>query len=165
MGARKYSRLARSGKQGSQTGSPRVRSRISARSAPCRAQFEDARDLVDQALAIYEELGLTFRSTVTLGYHSASVHQLNGDMAAAEGDLRKAIGLFEKMGDRTARSTVTAYLATVLYDRGHYEEAERQAVLSEELAGMDDDYATITHARSVRAKNLARRGEFERAKR
>jgi tetratricopeptide (TPR) repeat protein len=126
-----------------------------------QGQFEDARDLVDRALAIYEELGLTFRSTVTLGYHSASVHRLNGDITAAESDYRKAIGLFEKMGDRTARSTVTAYLATVLYDRGHYEEAERQAVLGEELAGMDDDYATITEARSVRAKNLARRGEYE----
>ena len=49
-----------------------------------------------------------------------------------------------------ARSAVTAYLANVLYERGRYEEAERQAVLSEKLAGMDDDYATLTHARSAR---------------
>jgi class 3 adenylate cyclase/tetratricopeptide (TPR) repeat protein len=128
-----------------------------------QGQFEEARRLVDRSLAIYEELGFTFRLAVSLGAYSATVHALSGDVAAAEHELRNAVELLESIGEKGARSTLTAFLAGTLYALGRYSEAEWQADLSEQLAGIDDR-ETHTQLASVRAKILARQGDLESAK-
>jgi class 3 adenylate cyclase/tetratricopeptide (TPR) repeat protein len=118
-----------------------------------QGQLEEARRLVDRSLAIFEELGLTFSLAATLTAYSCQVHNLAGDLAAAEHDLRHALGLFESMGAKGTRSAAAALLAQTLYEGGRYSEAERYVEMADELAAVDD-YAKI----------LARRGEIERAK-
>jgi DNA-binding SARP family transcriptional activator len=127
-----------------------------------QGRFKEARRLVDQSLAIYEELGLTIRIAITLGLYSAGVHGLEGDEAAAERDHLKAIELLEPLGEKAARATITAMLAGTLYELGRYSEAERQADLSVGIAP-EDDWDSHNRVLAVRAKLLARRGEKRRA--
>jgi DNA-binding SARP family transcriptional activator len=127
-----------------------------------QGRFEEARRLVDSSAAIYEELGLPLRRAFS-GMHRTEVHTLSGDLAAAEQDLRNAIELFESIGDKTTRSLATSWLAGTLYAVGRYSEAEQYVEMGEQFAGVDD-YAANSKLRAVRAKILARRGEFERAK-
>ncbi len=128
-----------------------------------QGRLEEARHLVDSSAAIYEELGLTMRRAFSIGLHRTEVHTLSGDFVAAEHDLRNAIELFESIGDKATRSLATAWLADTLYAVGRYSEAERHVEMGEQLAVVDD-YAANSKLRSVRAKILARRGEFQRAK-
>ena len=128
-----------------------------------QGEAEEARHLIDRSLAIHEELGLTFRRAVTLGFFSAGAHKMAGDLVAAERDLRLAIELLEATGDKGVRSTVTAFLAGTLYALGRYSEAERQVDLAEQLAGTDD-WVSHSGLGSLRAKILALHGELERAK-
>jgi class 3 adenylate cyclase/tetratricopeptide (TPR) repeat protein len=128
-----------------------------------QGELEEARRLVNRALAIYEDLGVPFRLAVTFFSYSAAVHALAGDLAAAEHDLRRGSDLLESIGEKGARSTATALLAGTLYALGRYSEAERQVDLAEQLAG-NDDWETLRQLWSVRAKILARQGELERAK-
>jgi class 3 adenylate cyclase/tetratricopeptide (TPR) repeat protein len=128
-----------------------------------QSDFEQARHLVDRARAIHEELGLLFRRAVTIGFRSAHVHARAGDLVATEREQRLAIDLLESMGDKGARSTVTANLARTLYALGRYPEAERQVNLAEQLAAVDDRQ-TLQEVWPVRAMILARQGDLERAK-
>jgi tetratricopeptide (TPR) repeat protein len=82
---------------------------------------------------------------------------------ATEREQRLAIDLLESMGDKGARSTVTANLARTLYALGRYPEAERQVNLAEQLAAVDDRQ-TLQEVWPVRAMILARQGDLERAK-
>jgi tetratricopeptide (TPR) repeat protein len=128
-----------------------------------QGRAEEARQLIDRALAIYRELGLVFRQAVTLGFYRAHANELAGDFLAAERDYRCAIDFLESIGDKSARSTVAARLAGTLYALGRYAEAEQQVNLAEQLASIDD-LETMQQAWSVRAKLLARQGELERGK-
>ncbi|HUG36207.1 MAG TPA: hypothetical protein VML54_04615, partial [Candidatus Limnocylindrales bacterium] len=126
-------------------------------------ELEEARRLVERSLAMYEELGLTFRVAWALITHSSQVHHLAGDLAAAEHDLRRALGLLEPIGEKSGRSVVSALLAYTLYEGGRYSEAERWVEMGRRLAAVDD-YAANAKLQSVRAKILARRGDVEGAK-
>jgi DNA-binding SARP family transcriptional activator len=127
-----------------------------------QGRFEEARDLVGESLAIYEELGLMVRVAITIGLFRASIHSLGGDLVAAERDQRRAIALLEAGGETAARSTIMASLAGTLYDLGRYSEAEQQADLSVVVAG-EDDYDATSRVLVVRAKLFARRDEFDLA--
>jgi DNA-binding SARP family transcriptional activator/tetratricopeptide (TPR) repeat protein len=128
-----------------------------------QGEAEEARHLVERSLAIYEELGLSLRLAATLVTYGAQVYHLAGDLAAAERELRRALGLLESIGEKGVRSVAAALLAYTLYEGGRYSQAERYVEMGERLAG-EDDYVSNTKLRSVRAKILARRGEIEAGK-
>ena len=63
------------------------------------------------------------------------------------------------MGDRAIRATISHQLATALYMQGRWDEAEHFARESEDL-GASNDTEVQMGWRRIRARLLARRGEF-----
>jgi class 3 adenylate cyclase/tetratricopeptide (TPR) repeat protein len=124
-------------------------------------RFEEARRLLSRGEEIAEELGfkLWFAGFSLV---SGDVELLAGDTAAAERKLRRGYGILESLGERRVRSTVASRLAKTVYLQRRYEDAEHFTTISEQLAG-SGDMASQIEWRSVRAKLVARRGEFERA--
>jgi class 3 adenylate cyclase/tetratricopeptide (TPR) repeat protein len=128
-----------------------------------RREFDEARRLIDEALETFEELGLPLPLAAALGFESATVHWAEGDLAAAEGDLRRAIDLLREMDEKAVRSTLAARLAEILIrQEKNEEEAESLLRASEEEAG-EDDWVTHTEIKEARALLLSRRGDFEAA--
>jgi tetratricopeptide (TPR) repeat protein len=124
-------------------------------------QFEHARDLLARGRAISEELG--FRVWLAgFSLLSSEIEMLAEDPAAAERELRSGYGALEEMGERGLLSMVAAELARAIYAQGRFEEADRFTDASEELAATADMTSQISW-RAVRAKILARRGEFTAA--
>jgi class 3 adenylate cyclase/tetratricopeptide (TPR) repeat protein len=128
-----------------------------------QGEVGEARRLIDRSRAIYEELGLTYRFAMHLGIYSAGLHTLVGNHGAAAHDRRQAIDLLASIGEKGGRSTLTALYAGTLYDLGRYTDAERHANFAEEMSAIDDQ-ATLGEVWAVRAKILARKGDFEQAK-
>ena len=87
-----------------------------------------------------------------------------GDFGAAEQILRQGVETLRAMGERGYRSTAVAYLAEALYAQGRLDEAQRLTEDAEALAGVGD-VTSQAKWRAVRAKLLARRGEFGAAAR
>jgi tetratricopeptide (TPR) repeat protein len=92
----------------------------------------------------------------------AFVERLAGDTEAAERVLREHNERLEAMGEQSFQSTTAANLADLLVDKGEFEEAQRYTDISERSAA-PRDVAAQAQLRSVRARLLARRGEFEAA--
>jgi tetratricopeptide (TPR) repeat protein len=121
-----------------------------------------ARRLVDEALAICEDLGLQIWLATTLGFESASLHLAENDSAAAEADLRRGVEILAEMNEKSRLSTLAAGLARLLAEKGQDEEAERFLAIAEETGGADD-WVTQAWVRGARAVLLARRQELEAA--
>jgi class 3 adenylate cyclase/tetratricopeptide (TPR) repeat protein len=122
-----------------------------------RGDFAEARAHWARAEAIYDELGLRF-TRAARSLIAAEIELLAGDGAEAISELERGYELLDAMGERGVRSTVAAILARTLASQGRYDEADRYARISEELAASDD---LVTHAacRGARAEVLAHRGE------
>jgi class 3 adenylate cyclase/tetratricopeptide (TPR) repeat protein len=128
-----------------------------------RGRFEEARTLFERGRAILEELGLRTwlaGQTQLTGF----AEWLAGDVGAAERELRSGYDLFEQMGETGVRSTSAGMLAAVIYEQGRYEEAEHYATVCRETSAADD-LASQVLWRSVQARLLARRGDFEQGER
>ena len=123
-----------------------------------RGRFAEARDLYTSAFVILEDLGLRLRmaSRRTI---SGAVELLAGDPVAAERELRWGFERLSEMGERIDRPGVAAQLAEALYEQARYGEAERFVEMSEQSIPS----ARVRYRFAVRAKLLARRGEFDRA--
>jgi len=128
-----------------------------------RGDFGEARSLWRRARALYEELGLALRQAAR-SLVPAGVEMLAGDAAAAERELRWGYETLEVMGERGVRSTIAAFLADLLCQQEHYEEAEHFTVLCEETAA-SDDLVTQVVWRGTRARLLVRSGEHDAAER
>jgi class 3 adenylate cyclase/predicted ATPase len=126
-----------------------------------RGHFELARDLYLQCRAVGEEFGVG-PVLAALPNYSGPIELLAGDPKAAERELRAGGRALEELGETSVLSTSAALLARTLERMGQLDEAEEQTVLSERIASRDD-LASQTTWRGVRARVLARRGEFERA--
>jgi class 3 adenylate cyclase/tetratricopeptide (TPR) repeat protein len=127
-------------------------------------RFDTARDLVARAKALAEELGLEVILAGGVAAQAGYVELLAGDAAAAEHALRPACEALERMGDWGHFATIAPKLADALYHGGGDEEALRLTELAERSATpgvADEDIGW----RRVRAKLLARRGEFGEAER
>jgi tetratricopeptide (TPR) repeat protein len=124
--------------------------------------FDEARESVARARAIFEDLGLKIDIGLTDGFGSSLVEWLAGDYVAAEEKFRAGFAVLEAAGERAALSTLSTNLAQVLYFQERYEEAERIADAGLEM-GAEEDLATQIIWRSVTAKILARRGEAAKA--
>jgi class 3 adenylate cyclase/tetratricopeptide (TPR) repeat protein len=127
-------------------------------------RFDTARDLVARAKAMAEELGLEVILAAGVAHQAGYIELLAGDAAAAERVLRPACEALERMGDWGHFATIAPKLADALYHVGDDEEALRLTELAERSATpgvADEDIGW----RRVRAKLLARRGDFGEAER
>ena len=92
------------------------------------------------------------------------IELLAGDAVAAEAELRAGFDTLEAMGEKGLLSTVAGVLAEALYRQGRYSEAEHYTQVSQDNTG-PGDIASEVRWRNVRARLLARRGEFDEADR
>jgi class 3 adenylate cyclase/tetratricopeptide (TPR) repeat protein len=124
--------------------------------------FAEARHLLAQAKQQLEEFALTVWMAGPLVQFEAWVELLAGNAQVAEQRLRWGYQTLHEIGEVSWLSTVAALLAESLYAQGRHEEAEEFTQISESSAGAEDAYSQAL-LRSVRAKVLACRGEFEEA--
>ena len=121
--------------------------------------FDEARQLREQAQATWEDLGLRLE-LAGAGQNFGWVELLAGDLAAAEREFRAVYELSERMGETGYLSTTAGFLAEALYAQGRDEEALRYTKEGERAAAADDVLSQVLW-RAMRAKVLARRGERE----
>jgi class 3 adenylate cyclase/tetratricopeptide (TPR) repeat protein len=131
-----------------------------------RGRFDAARDLIAQAKALTQELGLEVVLVGGLPHQAGYVELLAGDAIAAECALRPACETLEQMGDLGHLASIGPWLADALFVQGRDDEALRLSDrwAPERITVPDDADAQISWRR-VRAKLLARRGEVEEAER
>jgi class 3 adenylate cyclase/tetratricopeptide (TPR) repeat protein len=126
-----------------------------------RGDFEAARGLYADALALYEALGLRFRRAAR-AYIGAQIDLLAGRVEAAEQELRRAHETLVEMGDRAVRPVMAGYLADVLLVLGRDDDARELVDAAAATAGADDLVAHVVW-RSVAARLAARGGEHDLA--
>jgi class 3 adenylate cyclase/tetratricopeptide (TPR) repeat protein len=124
-----------------------------------RGRAAEAEELILRARRAMTEHGETLWR---LSIEIASVPLRAGDAAAAERELRPAYEALKTMGEKTHFSTLVELLANAVYMQGRHEEAEALTRESEEAARPNDIHAHIRW-RAIRAKVMARKGEFESA--
>jgi class 3 adenylate cyclase len=124
-----------------------------------RGRFSDARDLVDQALQRYEQLGLASDTYLRVG---GAIEMFAGAPELAEEALRKACAALQREEQTAVLATRAAELADAICEQGRYEDAETWIRLARESAGSDDLDAAFAW-RYVQAKVLARLGAVDEA--
>jgi tetratricopeptide (TPR) repeat protein len=121
-------------------------------------QFDTARELIADRLAVQESFGNTFVATIARA-NLGEVEMLAGDPAAGEEHLRRSYEALEEAGETGLLSTTVARLADAVYAQGRLEEAEQYTHISEESSA-PDDYLSQILWRSVRAKAIASEGRL-----
>jgi DNA-binding SARP family transcriptional activator len=129
-----------------------------------RRHFDEARLLVSRGRRLYEELGYESAAEANCGAVAARIEVLAGELDAAEEILRTSCAALERIGNRAYLATRAAELADVLWLRGRDDEADDWISRAMEL-GASDDNPTQVLWHCVRAKLLARRGDFAEAER
>ena len=133
--------------------------RVLANLEAMRGRFIEARSLYRRSRETLEQLGWRFDAALTSAIASGPVELIAGDAEAAEAELRRDYETLAAMGERNYISTTAAFLAEALYRQGRDAEALAMTEESESIAD-DEDVATQYVWRSVRAKLLAREGQF-----
>jgi tetratricopeptide (TPR) repeat protein len=128
-----------------------------------QGRFDSARELIAQATALAQELGLEVILAGGVAMQAGCIELLAGDSAAAERELRPAYKTLERMGNWGNLGYVAPTLADALFMQGRDEEALRLTELTERITNTWDAQSQIAWRR-VRAKLLARRGQVEEAK-
>jgi ATP/maltotriose-dependent transcriptional regulator MalT len=126
-------------------------------------RFEEARSLLAEMRARYEELGERVRLILQLWW-SGYVETRAGDLHAAERALRESCERLEEMGNPGWLSTYAANLGQVLCSLGRHDEAGEWGAKSRELGG-SVDIVTQMLWRQVLARVHAHRGELVEAER
>jgi tetratricopeptide (TPR) repeat protein len=124
---------------------------------------EEAAQQYDLAERMYSELGVSPAEVGTPQY-SSRLHLLAGDPRKAAAELKTHWQAVEKRGETGYLSTTAAQLAEALYRLGSYEEALSATETSRQNATADD-FGSQMLWRSVRAKVLARSGDYVQAQR
>jgi class 3 adenylate cyclase/tetratricopeptide (TPR) repeat protein len=141
--------------------------RMSGWRATCLAllgRFEEARRLAAEFHNAHEERGDLLGFGSHLSQAGVMLELLAGDPAAAAANGARGCSILEEAGERGWLSTSACYYAQALYELGRLDEAEEWARKGSDL-GASDDMATRILAAQVRAKVLARRGEYADAER
>jgi class 3 adenylate cyclase/tetratricopeptide (TPR) repeat protein len=125
-------------------------------------RIDEGHSLVEEASAIYEELGESYARANNSGRIMGHIEQLAGQFGVAEVIFRDCCALFEQVLDRAALSSVSSDLAQSLYAQDRLPEARVAARVAEECAPRDDVPAQFAW-RGVSAKLLAREGMHARA--
>jgi class 3 adenylate cyclase/tetratricopeptide (TPR) repeat protein len=127
-------------------------------------RFDEARSILDETRAEMTERGGGIRLAVTTAIESVHFELLAGDPAAAAELGAEGCRLLEQLGDKGFLSTAAGCLGQALYALDRLDEADAWAGRAAEL-GASEDAATQLLWRQVRAKVLARRGEYVEAER
>ena len=127
-----------------------------------REGFDEARDLLQRARAIGEDIG-TPRLICNLCEKAGLVEMLAGNYEAAEAEYVKGYEIFDKLGDRVYLPSFAAALAGSLCEQGKFLEAARYSEVSEEMAVSGDVDAQIEWRRT-KARIVARQGRAEEAR-
>jgi class 3 adenylate cyclase/tetratricopeptide (TPR) repeat protein len=129
-----------------------------------RGNVADARTLVGEARATYEDLGMHHMSQTAISLAYGAIGILAADYRAAGIELRAGLDALEGMGDRGYLSSVAAFLAQALYGEGRLDEADDLARRAQASAAPDDLWSQVL-SRGTRAKVCASRGANEEAER
>ncbi len=105
--------------------------------ASYQGDFDRARRLSDESLALAERLGNRFMIAASTGFRG-DIELLAGELSAAERFHRQEHDILLALGDDGHRSTSAAGLAIVLSDLGELDEAESLATDAMSLAAEDD---------------------------
>jgi tetratricopeptide (TPR) repeat protein len=123
--------------------------------------FDQARALTRRARKILDELGPSVLAA-SISQESAVVEMLAGDPITAEDDLRNDLERLAEMGETYLRSTIVGELARALFAQDRLDEAFEATLQAEKLSA-EDDIGSQALWRSVRARILSRRGDFQGA--
>jgi len=123
-------------------------------------RLAEARDAIARARSVYDGSGAKIRRAMGAGT-AGEIELIAGDPAAAEQHLREAYEAYRAMGERGFSSSVAGWLAEALYAQGRLGEA--QQMTEEGQAAASDDVDAQARWRAVRAKVLARAGQFPAA--
>ncbi|HEX9410184.1 MAG TPA: adenylate/guanylate cyclase domain-containing protein [Actinomycetota bacterium] len=126
-----------------------------------QGRFDEGRRLLAECRATFEELGVRF-AVLNQSFFTGTLELLAGDSAAAEAALRESCEALQAMGDRSSLCSLAAFLAEALYLQGNDEEAWHFTRVADQAAG-EEDLEAQWGWRSVRAKILARRGQWAEA--
>ena len=126
-----------------------------------QGSFDEARELCRRGRALLGELGLDVEGAL-VDIEAWRIEMLANDPLAAERELRRAYETLHAVGEKYILSTVAVLLARSLYALGELGEVDRLVSLTHELA-TEDDIDAQAQWRWVRAKLLAREGDFEPA--
>jgi class 3 adenylate cyclase/tetratricopeptide (TPR) repeat protein len=129
-----------------------------------RGNFADAKALVGEARAIYEDLGMRLMGQTAISLAYGAIGLLAADYRAAGIQLRAGLDALEEMGDRGYLSSVAAFLAQALYGQGRLDEADELARMAQANAAPDDLWSQVL-SRGTRAKVCASHGMHEEAER
>jgi tetratricopeptide (TPR) repeat protein len=131
-----------------------------------RGNFDVARELLAEARALAEELGGTFVHHKHVAPAAGEVELLAGDPGAAVRELRLTCEAFERDRELGYLASLAPRLGEALLAIGDEEEAFEvvERWRADRLTTPEDADAQVGWRR-VRAKVLARRGEFEEAER
>ncbi|MGH3065579.1 MAG: BTAD domain-containing putative transcriptional regulator, partial [Gaiellaceae bacterium] len=127
-----------------------------------RWDFDNARDRVASAQRTYDDLG---QSTVAGAYCATvlgEIELLAGDPTSAERVLRELCDELKRIHDWSHLASRAGDLAEALYAQDSLDEADEWTRTAETHSALDDRDAQLLWM-PVRAKILARRGEFEAA--
>jgi class 3 adenylate cyclase len=139
------------------------------------ARFADARRLIDELLASFERSGDAERgSDVYMGARFFRGRLLLDSESFEEADdwLRESLERAELAGNRTVRAASASMLASIAFQRGEYDEAERLANVAlpiaeaiESLAAIRSAAATLLLVRAQRDDASVTTAELERLER
>jgi len=127
-------------------------------------RFDESRAILAESRAVLGERGGGIELAIVTGMESVNVELLAGDPGSAVELGMAASHLLETMEDQSIFSTVAGFLGQALYALGRLEEADAWARRAAEM-GASDDLLTQFLWRQVRAKVLARRGQYAEAER
>ena len=127
-----------------------------------RGEFDQARLLAERSRRELSDLGQTL-SLSTASPERAAIHELAGDLDAAEKELRRGFDELTEMGDATYRATVAAHLGAVLYELGRVSEVEAMLDIADTDGSDDPTMPADTH--TIRAHLAADAGDGDRATR
>ena len=125
-------------------------------------RLDEARSIMTDAQTKAADRGNRFAVANALAGSSMQLALLAGDPAAAVDSGSEAMRLYDELGERSAGSTTAARLAYAFYELDRLDDAESWAVRAAELGASDDAMMQMLW-RQVRAKVLARRGEYAEA--
>ena len=127
-----------------------------------RGEFENAREHVQTARTMLDELGARTSVLSYCGTVGSEIELLAGNAPAAEEILRAVCAGLRDAGDYSQLASRSSDLAEVLVLQGRLDEAEQQTETARRHAARDDIEAQMMW-RPVRATILAWRGDFDGA--
>lgn len=123
-----------------------------------RGEFDEARDLLDEGQAVFEELGQAAAAGTYCTAVRADVELLAGDISAASSHLEELCGQLREHENWGALATSAADLANVLVDLNVLDDAKHWAAVARDHAAADDLGAQFA-SRAAKARLLAHDGE------